>query len=373
MYILVLGRSYPSEKYPLQGIFELDQAKALSAEGHKVVMLVVDLRSIRRWRKFGFDTFERDGIKVYSYNFPLGAVPSACLAFFSDFFSRLLMKKIVKEEGLPDIIHAHFCYLQGYSGGMLSKQYKVPLVITEHSSGLMYNYNPKNDRYYEKGYAAAAGIICVGSALQAALKSHFGYESIVIPNIVALDDFVYLKKNNNECYTFVAVGNLIYMKGMDVLLQAFSQLNEQNVRLFIIGDGSERKHLEQQAEHLGVSEKVHFLGKQKRAAIASYLHQADCFVLASRSETFGVVYIEALATGTPVIATACGGPSDIVTEENGMLVTVDDAEALAAAMKKMMLSSAKYDHAKIAASASELYSAKAVAAQLGEYFSAVLG
>lgn len=98
----------------------------------------------------------------------------------------------------------------------------------------------------------------------------------------------------------------------------------------------------------------------------------DCFVLPSRYETFGVVYIEAMASGKPVIATACGGPDDFVTQENGLLVPVGEVSALARAMQQMMTSRHQYDSDKIRESVQSRFSSQAIAGQLEQIYSAVL-
>src|SRR5690606_9435676 len=88
---------------------------------------------------------------------------------------------------------------------------------------------------------------------------------------------------------------------------------------------------------------VTFLGKLSRGEVRMALSNCNAFVLPSRFETFGVVLVEALAMGVPVIATRCGGPEDIVTENTGVLVPVDDRQALAEALESVLLSPDKWD------------------------------
>lgn len=99
----------------------------------------------------------------------------------------------------------------------------------------------------------------------------------------------------------------------------------------------------------------------------------DCFVLPSRYETFGVVYIEAMACGKPVIATACGGPDDFVTPDNGLLVPVEEVSALEHAMQHMITSSHQYDSDRIRASVQTRFSSQAVAGQLEQIYNTILG
>ena len=95
-------------------------------------------------------------------------------------------------------------------------------------------------------------------------------------------------------------------------------------------------------------------------------------MLASRSETFGVAYIEAMAAGLPVIATRCGGPEDFVTEENGILIPVDDESALTGAMERMMFRREDYDSAAISADIRRKFAPETIAARLTELYEGVL-
>ena len=72
MTVFIIANGYPTEKYRGVGIFELDQAKALAAKGHQIVYLAVDLRSIRRWRKWGFESLVKDNVEIRAINIPLG-------------------------------------------------------------------------------------------------------------------------------------------------------------------------------------------------------------------------------------------------------------------------------------------------------------
>ena len=104
----------------------------------------------------------------------------------------------------------------------------------------------------------------------------------------------------------------------------------------IIGDGSERKNLEKLTDELGLQEKVKFLGEISNEKIPEYLLAADCFVLPSIKEGFGIAVLEAMAVGVPVIASRVGGILDIIEDgRNGLLVEPVDSEAIAQAILKI--------------------------------------
>jgi glycosyltransferase involved in cell wall biosynthesis len=133
----------------------------------------------------------------------------------------------------------------------------------------------------------------------------------------------------------VAVGRLTAQKDFATLLRAFAMLPRSDARLAIYGEGPERAHLEQLAEHLGVAGRVDWRGylPDPWSAYTS----GRCLVLSSQNESFGNVIVEAMASGLPVVATACGGPSEILEGGRlGKLVPVGDAVALSVAIAQTL-------------------------------------
>lgn len=371
MMILEIVRGIPTDKNFLLGIFELEQAKAIASLGHKVIVLSLDFRSLRRKRKYGLSKFFLENVLIYNFSFPLGKIPDSIFAFMSSYFIKKVYRIIEIENGRVDILHAHFCAFQGYCAAYLKSIYNIPLVITEHSSELLKNYKESRTKYFLYGYKNANVVISVSHALQRTIKNRFNIDSEVVFNIVDTHNFSYRKKDHNT-FNFFSVANLCNSKGMDVLIHAFANINKENVRLHIIGDGRCYHDLKSEVKKLNLSEKVKFWGALSHKDISNLYCEADAFVLASRFETFGVVYIEALVSGLPVIATRCGGPEDIITEDNGILVDIDDTEALTIAMEKMITEYNKYNFLEIANKAKMKYMPKTIAQQLEDIFKRLL-
>ncbi|MEF8940414.1 MAG: glycosyltransferase, partial [Salinivenus sp.] len=129
-------------------------------------------------------------------------------------------------------------------------------------------------------------------------------------------------------FRIVTVGRLSPQKNVGGLLDALARQAGTETTLTIVGDGPRRSELEQQARTLGLKNRVRFLGQCDRGSVREALWDAHAFVLPSHHETFGVVLLEAMATGLPVLATASGGPEDLVTPETGLLVPPGDPAAL---------------------------------------------
>lgn len=360
----------------MNGIFEYDQAKALSNYGHNVIFGFVDLRSLRRWRKWGFEIFKKDGIQHYGINIPLGRVPRKMLTFFGEHGLKTLYQRIEKEFGKPDLMHAHFTG-SAYSAVKLKEDNKLSLVITEHSSGLV--ENKIDGKLLQKGketYKHADKVIAVSNGLKSVLSNEFDINAKYIPNIVDTDIFQLTNlKKNRDSFNFISVGGLINRKGMDLTIKAFNKAfaDKENIKLTIIGGGPEHKNLQKLIEKLNLEGRIKLTGRIERTEIAKHFKQSDCFVLASKGETFGVVFIEAMASGLPVVATRCGGPEHFIKKEQGLLIEKDNLDQLSVAMKKMYNNSNDYDSKKISQMTVEQFSPESVAEQITDVYKDVIG
>ena len=165
-------------------------------------------------------------------------------------------------------------------------------------------------------------------------------------------------------FRFISVGSLNEVKGFDTLLKAFANSFDNEAQLIIIGDGPLKDTLIKQAKELSITDRVYFKGRLSREEIVKCLSNANAFVLASRSETFGVSYIEAMAMGLPVIATRCGGPDVFMNEFCGIMVNVDDVGSLTDAMNNMIKDIKNYSPIEIRDYVSSLFSGAVIAKRL---------
>ena len=140
-----------------------------------------------------------------------------------------------------------------------------------------------------------------------------------------------LERKPHAGFVVMTVARLEKVKGIEFLIRAV-----KDFQLLIIGDGSERKNLENLVKKLNLKERVNFLGEIPNEKIPEYLAAADCFVLPSLKEGFGIAILEAQAAGVPVIATRVGGILDLVEDQKtGILVEPGNAEAITQAILKI--------------------------------------
>ena len=132
-------------------------------------------------------------------------------------------------------------------------------------------------------------------------------------------------------------------KGLDLLLRAVSLLQRKDFVLHIGGDGILLDSFKSMAKDLGIDQICNFYGEISRSGISDFFSKLDLFVLPSRYETFGIVLIEAMACGLPVIATKCGGPEEIVTPLSGILIQKESVEELKKAIEKISENLETYD------------------------------
>jgi glycosyltransferase involved in cell wall biosynthesis len=131
----------------------------------------------------------------------------------------------------------------------------------------------------------------------------------------------------------LCVGNIVRIKGQDILLDAFARLDEKSARLVFVGDGDMRAGLTRRALEMGLAESVRFAGVQPHERIADWLAAADILCLPSRNEGLPNVALEALSAGRPIVATRVGGIEEVVTSDAvGIVVPSEDPASLCQAL-----------------------------------------
>lgn len=376
MYILVLSRGIPSSKYPQWGCFEKDQAEALAALGHKVVVLSVDSRFLFSWRKIGMTHIVMGNVEYYNMFLCPGVIANFLGRRFNSWFrnyqARLLYKRIKKQHGIPDILYGHFYFITAL-GVSIQTIDDIPLVGIEHAA--CFNEVSLRKVTAEKVsyvYSHTNTIVTVSDSLRQSLYKHCKKDSIVVHNMANRiffdNDWVIPQKTKK--FSFVSAASLEYRKGFDLLIAAFDKLKlpADLWELNIIGGGEEHGNLQKQINEAGLQNNIHLLGQKNKEEIVVLLSQSNVFVLPSRNETFGVVYIEAMALGLPVIATVCNGPEEFVTKTDGLLIPVNDVDALADAIKYMFEHYDQYDRKRIAENCKNRFSPKVIAQQLTHVF-----
>ena len=183
---------------------------------------------------------------------------------------------------------------------------------------------------------------CSGQTLQEAetfYRHPFGERGQVIYNGIHLSEFEGVAPYEHQRPYMLAIGRHVPQKGFDILLRAYALLRAQlpdAPDLILAGDGDERSTLEQLSGELGLAGTAHFVGRAERAKTVSLFASCAFFVLPSRHEPFGIVNLEAMASGKAVVATRVGGVPEFVSDEQeGLLVPPADPEAMAAALLRL--------------------------------------
>jgi glycosyltransferase involved in cell wall biosynthesis len=288
-----------------------------------------------------------------------------------------IFKEYIDRYGLPDAIHAQEANFAGVFASKIKRKLGIPYILTEHSTvyarGLVKDWQIQNLR---DAFRYADHRVVVSPQLGKILETKLGSDVCPwkpIPNILDplfSDTPLLVRELPQKPFRFLNVALMTEKKGQSDLLEAFSSSFNgiEDVELRLGGDGPIREDLQRLTTKLGIESKVRFLGMLNRQQVLREMQDCDIFVLPSYIETFGVVLIEALACGKPILSTACGGPESIVNSNNGLIVSPKDIDALSKGLKQMYLTKDKYDPQKIRQECLDRYGEKVIVAQLKALF-----
>lgn len=260
MKILIIARGCPNKADSVYGIFEYEQAVALSKKGIDVVYTYID-RRIRVGYKRNVGLSFHQGYPFPVYGGYLRPLP---LKYFPRWNTWLykrrylqLFKKVIEKEGIPDLIHCHYLFNLPCAK-VIKDRYGIKIIETEHWSEVNTTQPRSYIKYLSSYYNYADKIITVSETLKNALNINFNIESTRIYNMVSETYFgsqngLNYKKNDKKI-KLISIGYLRYLKGFDLLIEALSGLDRNNINweLIICGDGPEKYHLESLIKNKGL-------------------------------------------------------------------------------------------------------------------------
>lgn len=349
--VLFLASWYPSEKNAVSGIFVQRHAEAVS-NYCDIAVLYIDIE--RDAENSSFSTKIVHGIKTYSLIIRVD-ISSGLFQrninnhIYNNFFINAYRayRKIQQDFGNPDIIHVNVMFTDMTDMGLFAIMLRIihnkKFVVTEHSTEFIEPIFSLNKILKTKIILSlSSGIFPVSTPLKKSLETLKSGKYEIVPNVVDTDFFypIGIKKKGTRKKQILHVSLLDdRQKNVSGLIKVTQKLKKirDDFELHIIGTGKDRGYLESLcSESDNKNNFIFFHGTLNTSELRDAYQNADLFVMNSNFETFGVVIIEALSCGVPVLSTRCGGPSDILTPETGLLIDPGNSRQLLEGINMML-------------------------------------
>lgn len=384
LHIVFLPSWYPKNSQDIGGIFFRDQAVALSNFGHQMgVIAPPTIYSLKKTIQFiknrnNNNIVEDEGVVVYrkstlNYTPKMKSINNERWLSISE----SLFDEYIDIHGLPDILHVHSMVYSGKLALRLSNKYNIPYVVTEHSSVFARKLiDEKSIQELSVVVDNAKACLAVSQEFKCLLNSIFYTDKWgFLPNSVDqqfLDTII--QPNQCDGLNLISVSMLNKNKNINVLIKAFSIVfkGNLNVHLNIVGDGPEKNELIRLVQNEGLNAQIKFLGLLGHYEVKHKIATSDALVLSSNYETFGVVIIEALALGKPVVATKCGGPESIINSEVGYLVEKNSVDSMAEGLRKLYRNRHNFSQEKIRGYCENNFSERLISNKLTEIYIDIL-
>lgn len=386
MHILIIPSWYKTASQPVLGSFFEEQARGLMALGHKVCVMFPDMYPVKNIfqskKDFAYHVID-NGLHTYAFVIQSFLPRARELNYkYLGIASVRVFKDYIKEHGIPDVLHAHSVFHAGIAAYHLAQKYNIPLIITEHlthyiTGGIVH---PSEIKIAKEVFENADVSITVSNSFKYELAKSLNIDPAkftVVNNMVSKHFFENVFANKyrpGQEFIFLTNSFLNERKNHILAFQALKILlsKNYNVKLKLGGYGEYEPTLRKLAEQLGISKQVEFLGPLSRADVKVELDKCHALLLPSTFETFGVVAIESLACGRPVVATNSGGPKDIINSFNGKLVESFEPADFAIAMENIITHYDDYDTKRIAQDCYERFSQEKISRDLVAIYQKVL-
>ena len=337
MKLLLLNYEYP----PLgggAGTATQIISRQLAKMGHRVDIITSNTR-------FSFNYVYDNGVNVYFVPSLRKGIHNCGLrgAFTYLFFAYFKLLKLVRHNKY-DLIHYFFSLPTAFLSIIPGKHTKLPYIVSLRGSDVPnYDIYNKKLQLLHKLFLpltkfiwkhAKATIAVTNSLKQTALLINPKQSIYVIPNGINTNIFSpnSIEQRNDHEFRLITVSRLIERKGIQYILNALAEIEDDSIQLMIIGEGDYENELKILCGNLKLNNQVTFIGYRERRTIPSYFAQSDVFILPSLAEAFGNVIAEAMACGLPIIGADEGGIPDLVDKENGVLVKPGNVEQIKSAI-----------------------------------------
>ena len=345
--VLTLTPFFPSEKDEAAGCFVAEPLDALAQVG--VAHMVFAVRPFYREKLHPRES-SVPALWFRYFSLPGGFGLSTAGAFL---FARVVGKvRELQRSHWIDLVHAHAPLPCGHAAMLLNAELGLPYVVSVHGLDAFSTMQVRGQagrwcrRVSQRVYRSSNRVICISERVREQVLEGVGHScrTSVVYNAVDPELFSPGVEKRSAEQLILSVGNLIPVKGHDLLIRAVASLVPEfsTLALEIIGDGPERSRLQALAQRLQILGRVRFLGCQSRCQVVAAMRRCTLFVLPSRYEGLGCVYLEAMAVGKPVIGCRGQGIAEIVQHgSNGFLVGPDNERELTQAVAMLLRDEAR--------------------------------
>jgi glycosyltransferase involved in cell wall biosynthesis len=329
LHVLTLTPFFPSDKNEVSGCFVSEPLEQFPHLG--LASTVIAVSPIHYSRKHSISSAPAEWVRYPQMPGIFGLSTAGKLLYLR------LLKRIEKLHRIKpiDVIHAHAALPCGHAAALISRRLNIPFVITVHGldvfnicarDGISATWRRDVSRSV---YGSARTVVCISGKVQQFVNAGMPVEpqTVIVPNGVNADFFSPgPAQSENVTPQILVVGSLLPSKGHELVLRALKTLQTSLplIQCSIIGEGPYQSQFEGLVQELGLARRVRFLGRKSRAEVAEAMRHCSVFVLPSRNEALGCVYLEAMSCGRPAIACTGQGIDEVIEHgKNGWLIPPD--------------------------------------------------
>lgn len=360
------------------GVYTMNVANALAKRGHEICIIIPENQLVDDYDAFRVHPVYFNGITddALDFDFPCFTThPRSVQTFYEltedqlDEYEKAFRSAIEEEIRLfePDVIHCGHAWLQP----SYVADYDIPYIVTVHGTDLLgYQESERFRGAAAKALECAKAIVTISKENDARVRELFpsqadkchlilnGYNADVFyPEPTSREEALALFGIEGDFDKLVSfAGKFAGFKGIDVLLKGAASYTEPGIATVLAGDGELFAQMEELRGELGLDENVFFVHNQPHDVLRRLYSAADVSLLTSRKEPFGLVIIEAMACGAPVVGSDDGGAVDIVNEDCGLLFESENPQDLSRQVKRILEGEVSFDREAIAQQAKSRFS-----------------